>query len=186
LLARADRPLPNYYTIFKTDGTTAGTKLLTSPSTFRFVQGMTRTNDAIIFFADDGIHGMEPWAIDIPSDGKRFRPLSPCAVPIQPPALKAGESRVIPIEGRCGVPDRSRAVSLRVSGMSLGRSPGRVQVFASGAVAPSMPLALPRRPSSVEVYSNLGPDGITILNDGSESVLLTLHVVGSYDESSGH
>jgi ELWxxDGT repeat protein len=60
--------------LWVTDGTRAGTTPLQPAQGQGFVriQAPTRHGDAVLFWADDGVHGMEPWVTDGTPEGTRM------------------------------------------------------------------------------------------------------------------
>jgi ELWxxDGT repeat protein len=62
------------FSLWVTDGTSAGTTPLppAQGQTFTRLLGLKRHGDVVLFWADDGLHGMEPWVTDGTPAGTRL------------------------------------------------------------------------------------------------------------------
>jgi hypothetical protein len=168
--------------LLKTDGTPAGTLAVTPPAAFLSIDWLVRAGDRLYFRADDGVRGAELWSLDLLPSKSPLHTVPACPL-VEGAVLERDERRTLPVEGHCGVPAGARSVSLEVTGSSGRRIVGRFQVFASGAVPPGEAhLLFPLSRSAPRVTSNLGPEGITVWNDGPETMSFGIRVIG-YEEA---
>lgn len=168
--------------LLRTDGTPAGTIPVTPPAAFLSIDWLVRAGDRLYFRADDGVHGAELWSLEILPSKSSFHTVKSCPL-LEGALLERDQRRTIPVEGLCGVPAGARSVSLEVTGSSGRRIIGRFQVFASGAVPPGEAhILFPLSRSAPRVKSDLGPEGITVWNDGPETMIFGIRVIG-YEEA---
>src|SRR5262249_43097091 len=125
------------------DGTPSGTAMLADiapgPAWSTPLPEITAAGNRVFFAANDVVHGMELWAVDVTPKATSFYTVDACRVvdtrgeagASGGPALVGGATRTFAIAGHCGIPSSATAVAVTLTVVNA-TALGNIRIFPAG------------------------------------------------------